>query len=574
MTDSQKPRARRGLFSEGEETVDPTEVDDTPAPTRARRAEPIEEEINDLPDEVAAPQRSPFARPEDIASHAPESFVPSPAMPQRFSGIYSEEDGPAPRRSALSSITPPGAEDVVDAAPRRSAMSPVSGPTPASPSSPEPPAPPVEAPPADGSWWEHHRKALVTWAAIIVAAALVVATVTYFIRRSNLPVETNPSPSPSPTIPALNETALLTEKDAAAISGTATWVVTDTSTNPADKRGRAACLSTDPDLINATVSMQRSLGTTEDNKLAALHQIDVYADENAAKEVLAGRLTSLAACSEVPARIVSSSVVDGLADETHQLTVVYEDAETQFHTVLLTRTGNALGILDVTQLDAPVEPAVLASALRASLTKVCTLGGTCPTGEAEVAPVVVPETDPVGWLVPSDLPRLRPGVGRWKMTQPGELTSRGMGCEDMTLATESGPTLREQSSLLLTQDDKALEGFGLDEMRFTFENTKDAKKFAKKLGDNLADCQERALGTTVTEHEGAKSVGKNDVKVTARSFAIERETSDKPVYYQLAITVSGNRVSYLLATVYEDYQFSEVQLAEVAKRLGERATQA
>lgn len=605
MTDSHEPRARRGLFSEDEETFEPTELDDTPAPTRARRAEPVEEDIDDWDDELdpvdetdepredeppahergdastqaEAPQRSPFARPDSVDGGEPESFVPSPVMPQRFADIYPEETGPAPRRSALSSITPPELDAVSDSAPRRSAVSPVSpasGPTPASPSSPDSPASPAEAPADGGSWWQHHRRSLVTWAAVIIAAALVVASVTYFVRRANLPAGPSPSPSPSETIPPLDESALLTEKDAAAISGTATWAIPGTSTDPADQRGRAACLSTDPDLINPTISLQRPLGTTEENKLAALHQIDVYADEAAAKEVLAGRFTSLASCSEVPARIVSSSTIEGLADETHQLTVVYENEETQFHTVLLARTGNALSILDVTQLDEPVEAEALASALQRSLTKVCSYDGTCPTDKVEVTPVVVPPTEPVGWLVPSDLPRLRPGIGRWSTTGISELTNTkiGMGCEFMTLATETGPTQREQNTLVILQDDKTSEGFGLDEFRFTFEDGKAAKKFAKKLGDNLAGCQEQSMGTTVKEYKDVESVGADDTKVTARTFTIERETADDSVYYQLAVTVSGDRVSYLLGTVEKDYRFSEVQLAEIAKRMGERATQA
>lgn len=440
-----------------------------------------------------------------------------------------------------------------------------------------PPSPPKAPPPVNGGggggWWAHHRKTPLGWASAIVAIALAVALTSYFTRRVEPAPSPTPSPSPTVTPPALDESALLSESDAAELSESAVWAITATSTDPADQRGRAACLSTDSDLINPIISMQRSLGSTEDNKLAALHQVDYYIDDAAAQEVLNGRVNSLISCSEVPARIFASATITGVADEAHQLTVVYENEETQYHTVLLTRTGSTLTILDVTQLDEAVPPLIVAKALGRSLSTVCTVGGTCPT-DPRASSVVVPATEPLGWLLPSDLPRIRPGIGRWNMTEPGELTSSGMGCEAITLASEPGPTAREQATLVLIQDDATPEGFGLDEMRFTFPDNAAATAFAQKLGQNLAGCQDRLPGTTVTEYPGAESVGEGGVPVTARSFTIARETESEAVHYQLALTISGNHVTYMLATVAENYQFSQGQLLTIAKRLGERATQA
>lgn len=612
MPDSRESRPRRGLPPEDDGTVDLAEVDDTPAAARAKRARPIPTEDSDDDPQIGpeaaderddAPPRSPFARPggspSSTGADSADSIVPPPAMPPNFSWDGTDEanddesdaSAPLPRRSALSSLTPPEDEEAAlspwvsapDAAPRRSAMSAQSplgfaeredtgrSHLPEMGAEVDPYAAPPYA--DEGDWWGHHRKNLLTWGAVVLAIALIVALVFYLARRDDPASNASPSVSPSVTTPAIGETALLSVDDATAINLAATWAITATSTDPADQRLRAACLSTDSDLINPTISMQRSLGTTEGNKLAALHQVDVYATPEAAQEVLEGRFTSLAACNEVPARIVSSAIVSGIADVTHQLTVVYENEEAQFHTVLLTRTGSSLGILDVTQLDAPVDALSLATALQRSLREVCALNGTCP-GSPGAEPVVVPPTKPVGWLVPADLPRLRPGVGRWTMNRPGELTGSGMGCEDLTLASEPGPTERAQSTLVLIQDDQAPEGFGLDEMRFTFDDDATASAFAEKLGNNLAACQDRVFGTTVLEHPPVTSVGAEGVPVSARSFTVERETEAEAVHYQLALTVSANRVTYMLATVSADYQFNETQLAEVSKRLGERATQA
>lgn len=655
MSDPRESHPRRNWSPQGEEAVGPATMDDT----ASTHTESVSE-----PEGIVAP--NPFARPGSPASRVhQDSLIPPPVLPANFSWDDPEEWDdvqPQPRRSALSSLTPPeddsefsswasGSDAAprrsvlsgpqrsaisiprrsADAAPRRSALtapsptdwedeftpppqprrsaltpsspseedfpafspwapgmdavprrSAISAPSPSSPFDEAPRRKPKIAPPAaadpaprveEGDWWAHHRKALLLWTAAVLAIAVFIALGLYYSQRSDPAPPPAPSPSPSETMPVISETALLSVEDAKTINESATWAITATSTDPADQRLRAACLSTDPDLINPTISMQRSLGTTEDAKLAALHQIDVYATPEAAQQVLQGRVTSLAACSEVPARIVAATTVSALSDDTHQLTLVYENEENQFHTMLLTRTGSTLSILDVSQLEAPVEAQNLVATLQRPLTEVCSLDGTCP-GTPEVAPVVVPPTEPVGWLVPSDLPRIRPGVGRWTSTAPGELTSSGMGCEDLTLVTEPGPTERAQSTLVMTQDDQAPEGFGLDEMRFTFDDDDAAAAFAKKLGDNLAGCQDRVFGTTVVEHPAVTSVGAEDIPVSARSFSIERESESNAVRYQLALTVSGNRVTYMLATVKTSYQFSEAQLSEIAKRLGERATQA
>lgn len=250
MTDSHEPHQRRGLFSEDGEPIDPAGSGDSPPQPGGDPAE------HSPPDE-AAPQtepfgRSPFARPGDgQASGEPPSFVPPPAMPQGFLGEPSEERSPLARRSALSSVTPTEEEPSQDTTPRRSAASPPSGSSPGAPASQSsmPPSPPKAPPPVNGGggggWWAHHRKTPLGWASAIVAIALAVALTSYFTRRVEPAPSPTPSPSPTVTPPALDESALLSESDAAELSESAVWAITATSTDPADQRGRAACLSTD-----------------------------------------------------------------------------------------------------------------------------------------------------------------------------------------------------------------------------------------------------------------------------------------------------------------------------------------
>ena len=186
--------------------------------------------------------------------------------------------------------------------------------------------------------------------------------------------------------------------------------MTHTSSAAADHEGRVACLSTQTEDQNPTSSLQRTLATSDEDQLAALHRIETYASPAAAQQVFANRSTALSSCDEIPARIVRATSVEGMGDEAFQISVVFEDVPIQYHTLLMTRVGSAIQLLDVARTSSPVEAQLAADALARPQGTLCTIEAATCAPEPTITDAVVPAAEPVGWLIPSDLPRIRPGV--------------------------------------------------------------------------------------------------------------------------------------------------------------------
>lgn len=461
---------------------------------------------------------------------------------------------PRPRRSAVSSTTPPE-QDWTDTAAETT----------------EP-----------ASWVSHHRRTLLIWVVGALVVALVVVLGTFLASRlANTQNSPGPSQSPSPstslsTVPAVTVDDLITLDDAEAVLAGATWTITTTTETQEEATLRPACLGADTTDVNPTDTFQRTVGTSEENSLAVFHQVDLYATVEAAQSVQLERAANLAKCDEGPALILGSTVVTGLGDEAAQLTVAYQDEPVDLHTVLLVRTGRALTMFDATRsLEAvPVESTI--AGLQRSLTDICArVDGTCPT-EPTVTAAVPPPVEPNGWLIPSDLPRIRPGYGQWvaKEPLPTELTAKGMGCENLPLATEPGPTERQQRTYLMTQDETSPATFGMDEMVFTFPDNATAVAFSTKLTTSLLSCTERNATAKVTDQGDVAGTGVDALAVSAKIITIDQAISDtESVKYQLTVAVADTRVSYLLSTVTESYLFSPEQQQSLALRTAQRLSQ-
>ena len=519
---------RRAWLSDAD-TPSPPDTDPTPA------------------DEIFRPRRgsaddaTAFSRPEGDEPPG-ETPIPAPVFP-RSAGEVADSPSPAPRRSALSSSSPLEAEP------------------PAAPTGTQPP-----------------RAGLAIWALGGLVGALVVGMIAFYASRGAEPTASPSgsaaaSASASPTVVAAPED-LVTGEDLAGIAAAASWSVTHTSTAAADHEGRVACLSTQTEDQNPTSSLQRTLATSDEDQLAALHRIETYASPAAAQQVFANRSTALSSCDEIPARIVRATSVEGMGDEAFQISVVFEDVPTQYHTLLMTRVGSAIQLLDLARTSGPVEPPLAAEALARPQGTLCTIEAATCAPEPTVAEAVVPAAEPVGWLIPSDLPRIRPGSGRWTASAPTDLTSAGMGCENLTLVSEPGPTERRQATYLMTQDDQAPDTFGVDQLRFTFPDAAGATAFAEKLGNAIASCKDRVNTATVSELPAVTGTGEADVPVSSRLFSVTQATADDTVVpYRLIVSAAGSQVSYAIITVTSDYTFTDAQLTELALRIPVRASQ-
>lgn len=569
MPDSEQERARRAMTSDEPELGH----DDTPEETTSGRRYAAGDDAATQSDggpghEEPGDQPNPFARPGSQSALQPlDTPIPRPSLSTRAVESSAEQTfgkrmgplavgpTPAPRRSADSSQTPPEPDE------------PVAG-------FPEDPSTPT------ASWFQHHRRTLLLVGVGVVVLALLLGGVIYYWQSETRPVVTmtpSPDPVPSPTEaaePEATEEDLMTESDAEAIVPGASWVVTGTTMDRAEFPGRLTCLSAEQSSINPVIGMQRQLGTSEENQLAAMHQIDVYNSVEDAQQVFDERSAAIANCGEVPTYIQSSTAVYGIADATLQVTVSFQNEPAQYHSLLLAHNGRSITMVDVVRHGEPVTPEEIVPGLLRSINEICgPSDGACPT-TPEFRPALVPAAEPAGWLIPSDLPRLRPGAGLWNARTPAQVTTQGTGCENLPLATEPGPLERSQRTFLLTQDEATPGAFGLDELVFDFGDQETAQEFTQRLVTNIAGCDDRVMTAEVSEPTEATGVGAAGEQLASQQFLVEQATSsDASVFFQVAVGTAGQRVTYTMATVTEDYQFTQDQWDAIALRAMQRATQ-
>lgn len=556
MTDSGNERPRRAFAPEG---IEPDGLDDTrrKAPGGARRG-------------AADDFDNPFVRPADPDS---ATAIPAPVLPETEHRL----DPPAPvgRRSVTS------ASD----APRRSAPS---------TSSPNAPLPPGQAafqptastrpsrasqegaePGEDGGWLRHHRRTLMLWGSAALAAVILLG-VGFFVlanRGRNGSADPAGGPSSSDVPPPATTANLMEASDAETIVPGVNWAVVDTIESKKDRKVRPMCLGKDVADINPVVSLHRTIGA--EGQLALLHEIDSYASVDAATQIYAKRLGDISTCSINQLYIKSATAVTGIGDEAVQVTVAAEEETTQYHTLLSVRSGRTVSTFVVKQTDTPVEAAPLVTAAAVSLAEICAASeGTCPA-DPTATPTVPPRVEPPGWLISADLPRITPGSGKWVQgSPPGDVKVSGIGCENMSLETDPGPTSRQQTTFVLSETAQVPAGFGLDELRFTFPDDETTTTFESALVANISSCTDRLATATVSEYPAVTGVGEAELPVTARMFSVSLDKSDgDKAYYQLIIARAGSTVSYVLVTVTPDYLFSEPQLGEVAIRAAQRSSQ-
>ena len=613
MTDSGKQRPRRAFSTDD---AQPDGVDDTRSGHAGRARRGAADDID-----------SPFTRP---PSSPQETVVPAPVLPgkerratpgsgpgrraRRWDGLDDEttptdrDSGPPTATHAAVSPTPPPrspqrqaqqSTSSWDGWPEQQHSQPV-------PETPQPraaahrsPARVAEPEPepdglrreketrrsrreksaASTGWFSHHKRIVTTWVVAAIAAAVLIAGGVFVFSRSAGPGaagSANPSTSDANSDPVnLADTSLLDTSDAALIEPAASWSITQTITEKGKETLRKVnCLDSDPAEINTTVTLQRAIGTQQEDKLALIHQVDAYANEETAKKVYEQRATSLASCSAIPALITGSSTITELGDDVLQMSVVQEDIA-QHHTILLVRTGKVISLLDVARNNGAVDPKGAVSALQRPLTATCeAAAGTCP-GAPTVTPAAPPAASPQGWLIPNDIPIIAPGHLAWSGGGLKGVESSGMGCEGLNLTSEQGPTDRKQRSYTVGSADEAFKVFGITQYRFAFADETAATTFGDLLSENLASCAKRVAASKVTELSPVTTDGSDGPAVTARLFEVKQQVSDDGAQrpHQVMVARSGTAVSYLLFTGVGESKFTEDQLKTLAVRVGQRITQ-
>ncbi len=422
-----------------------------------------------------------------------------------------------------------------------------------------------EAPATAGSLkGRRSRPARIVIAAVAAVVVVVAGVVWALTLRS-----TAPSGGPSDSGTAVAQDPFLTGADLGTLGGV-TWV--DPNVDAAGLR--PLCLSATADgLPAAQRSPSRKVTASSSPTDTVVQAIDVYADDATATQAYAARLVQAGTCADTVALITGANTITGLADSAEVVRLTVQEQTNQFHSLLISRTGRSVSLIDVTTAT-EVTASDLANVAAAALSRGC--GGelgTCP-GSISVATSPPPAGNPAGWLVPADLPRITPGAGRWGATEPKTtLDVVGSLCEVINLKSVSGTQSVGQRTLLLADDSNAPQGFGVDQVVYTFADAKGVSTLASKLDKNLTGCADRAPTASVKEGPTVKGTGANAEKISGSTYLVTQKTGTNTVVFRVAVVSVGNRLVYLLANPSTSFDFSNSDWAKVAVRAGERASQ-
>ena len=579
MVDDSLSRPRRALVEDS--TVEPVAADDapedTPGPTSGgRRRASMHEAVApgmdaaDIPDVADAAGTSEVAElpDEHVMFMRPDgqSAAPDPLGSGGFAG-----DAPAGGAPVATAGADAPADDIPDASAT------VAAPTTNQSDAPAPPTsgtPPLSEPPRSG-----RNRLLTVWVAGVLAMALATFGIVYQVTRKDPPVAapttSTATPKPTASSPSGITTAhLITEAETQLVQDKAGWKIAATVPTVSPASPRIACLVTQPGQPNPVLSSQRTLSTATKTKLALLHQMDDYASAADAEKVFALRKANLGVCDDVPAWIFGAASITGLGDEATSVTIAYQDAVVRYHTVLIVRVGTVVNSFDAASEGAATPPLSLALAAAKVATRQCDVAeGTCTADLRVVAGVPMSSGQP-GWLIASDIPRITAGEGLWTETDPAQISSAGTGCENLTLKAAPGVTQGLQRTYLLLQDSTAPQNFGIDTLLLTTGSTAAATGLMTKIAGNISDCADRMATATVSEALVINGTADNDLKVVGKQFLITQKVGSDTRIYRVAVTATGNKVSYLLVNGTKTFNFSKDAWKSLALRTGQRASQA
>ena len=417
--------------------------------------------------------------------------------------------------------------------------------------------------PRPGRAMEPSQRRRWPWVAGLAGLLVVaVVAVAWFARPLLMPGPTTPSIDPVSTY-------LLQEADLAPLRTDTLWTAssTDTTIGPATPQARCVLPATET-TPSAASSMVRTFSPVSGLAGGLLHQVDAYADADAATVAYDERIAQLGSCPHTTALLVSTDTVDGLADAAMAFGYRLQGTQDEFHTLVVSRTGERVNIVDATQPDTAVEVAPLLEVLATASTRQCASGGTCP-GTPATTPVAPPVVAPAGWLAGVDLPRVTPGAGIWRGVDAPEVNLVGTRCEavDLNEVPVGGSLL--QRTYVLADDPAAGTSFGIDEALRTFASEAEAQAYTDLLTTNIDGCAGRTPTAEVarTGEVGDPGVG------TAWAVTQRTDESTATAKFRVSVVRVGSTVIYLMANPTAEADFSDEGWTAVSQRAAQRAAQ-
>lgn len=384
---------------------------------------------------------------------------------------------------------------------------------------------------------------------------------------------TNPEPTSEPAA-LLTDKLMLGAKGAEEIDADRTWKVALTQRGLAEDSPRPACLGGDQveGQPSAQQTVLRLLSSSGKNAPGVLHQASAYGGVEEAAQAYAVTSKALGGCVMAGVSIESGARVRGLGDQALGMVVrVVEGPKTQFRTLVLSRTGRVLDVVDVAS---PTEPTAVKDLADAAATVVATqcsaAGGKCADKVSVSAGPPPLGGDHPGFLTASDLPVVGPDAAAWVGDQPGapKSTFTGSQCESVDWAKEKADRRAHRTYV-------QAEGgtFGLDEIVLTLPDAAAARELVDDVRKDLRTCEDRLLTAEVAGLDGLEGTGAGDIEIGGWATTVRQQAASGTSRYRVAMVAAGDKAVFTFLNPEKDLDFTDDQWHAVAVRAGERATQ-
>ncbi|WOQ17939.1 hypothetical protein [Raineyella sp. W15-4] len=397
----------------------------------------------------------------------------------------------------------------------------------------------------------------------------VIVTTVLFRGRTSGPAATG-SPTFSGT-PVISAAALLTTDDARRLDDKVTWTETLTQSRVDASTPRANCLTTDAQGVPLPqAAMVRNLqggGDANTNVLNEAFQFGSVQDATTAATIWT---TQLGACERPVSYLEGGWAVSNVGDSSAGVSAVVQDKTSVHHTVMLSRSGTVITVVDASRPNTTPDGAVVAGLLGTAVGRTCqAAGGACATDPSATDGVPPKTASNPDFLANADLPRITPGTGRWGGTDVAtSFDFFGSQCEGKDLANVAGPTARRHRAYLIQEDAAAPQTFGVDEYILTFPDRQSADALVKDISGSIDGCDKAMLTAKVDKTDDLSAKGAGDRAVTGRSWVVTQQVNQTSKQkYRLALAQIDNSVIYLLVPTGDAYDFTNAQW----KALGERA---
>ena len=436
------------------------------------------------------------------------------------------------------------------------------------------------------------RRLMLMIGAVAVVAVLGLLAGYALIKTTTQPVaapgpttstEGTGTDAPSGSASSADATALVTEAmmlsptQAETLDSKRTWkVALDQRGTSGDSQNHPACLSSDT-TEGGPVPQQtvlRLLSSSGSDSPAALHQATAYATPEEAAQAYATASRALGDCAMSGAWIDAGHQVSGVGDQAVGVTLQVLDGDSlEYRTVVLTRTGRVVDVIDVAKPDKAVTAKRVTEVAGDVVDTQCQAAGGSCSDEPETADAPPPlGGDQPGFLASADLPPMGPELTRWAGTTPGEPDAdllRGSGCEVVDWSKVDAEARSHRTYLLSDSSSK----FGLDEVIITTEDEAAATKLAEKVRDGWESCGKRQLTATVADIKAVSGAGAKSTEVKGWTTEVSQKADDKTSKYRVGIVSGGTKVAFVFLNPQQDLDLTADQFDTVSVRAGQRATQ-